>query len=86
MDQVKLFSGGEDAIGDTESAINAWLAENPGIEVVSVHGNMAPQTVLPAAGKTSAISAGGMGGSDTRRFAPSDVLVIVHYRTQTQPT
>ena len=77
MIQIKLFVGREDHTADLESDVNAWLAES-GVKIVSITGNIAPQSVLPSkdAGGTSNLAATGTHG---RRFAPSDILVLVQY-------
>lgn len=73
MRQIKLFEGTEDHLSQLEADVNAWLKDCPG-EVVSITGNIAPQSVLPS--KEAAAS--GMSGTN-RRFAPSDVLVLIQY-------
>jgi len=76
MQQIKLFIGLEDATGELEERVNTWIAENE-INVISIAGNIAPQSILP---KKDAES-GGLGGSTaaSRRFAPSDLMVLVTY-------
>lgn len=69
VDQVKLFKGLESATHELEAEINAWLRDSD-VEVVSISGNIAPQTLN--LGNTS---------KDTgRAFAPSDLFIIVQYR------
>ncbi len=68
MQQVKIFKGIESDISNLENEINAWLRET-GARVVSITGNIAPQTDMDNA-------SGGMGAS---RFPPSDVVVILLY-------
>lgn len=75
MQQIKLFVGREDHTGDLENEVNTWIAEQ-GVKVLSIAGNIAPQSVLPTKDGGSNLSAS---GTHTRRFAPSDILVIVTY-------
>lgn len=70
MQQVKLFKGVENEVGSLEKEINDWISRS-GAKVVSLTGNIAPQSVKPD-------TTGGLGKSS---FAPSDVLVIVLYET-----
>ena len=76
MQQIKLFVGREDHTADLESEVNNWIAES-GVKVLSVKGNIAPQSVLPS--KQGGSSNLATTGTHTRRFAPSDILVIVTY-------
>ena len=77
MTQIKLFVGREDHTADLESEVNTWLAES-GAKVISITGNIAAQSVLPNkdTGGTSNLAATGTHG---RRFAPSDILVLIQY-------
>lgn len=75
MQQIKLFVGREDHTGDLESEVNAWIADS-GATILSIAGNIAPQSVMPTKDAGSNLSAT---GTHTRRFAPSDILVIVTY-------
>ena len=69
MQRVKLFKSVESDVSKLENEINGWL-ESSGVRVVSVTGNIAPQT--------SAI--GGLNsGSTPMRYPPSDLFVIVVY-------
>lgn len=70
MQQVKLFKGVENEVGSLEKEINDWLSRS-GAKVVSLTGNIAPQSTKPDAG-------GGLGKGS---FSPSDVLVIMLYET-----
>ncbi|MEM1213163.1 MAG: hypothetical protein AAGI68_12805 [Planctomycetota bacterium] len=81
MRQIKLFEGCEDNFRTLESDVNAWLAEQDGkVEIVKISGNIAPQTAVPQASSTAhGISSGPKG---RRRFAPSDILILVEYNTQ----
>jgi hypothetical protein len=69
MQQVKLFKGVENQIDRLEAEVNAWIRKT-GAKVVSVTGNVAPQTVA-GEGKSA-----GLTQSD---FATSDVLLVVLY-------
>ena len=72
MQQIKLFHGIESELRGLEDEINAWLRES-GARVISISGNVAPQ---------SSPRGGGAGATLTRSpFAASDVLVIVLYET-----
>lgn len=76
MIQIKLFVGREDHTADLESEVNSWIVES-GVKIVSIAGNIAPQSVLPSKdGGTSNLAATGTHG---RRFAPSDIFVMVQY-------
>lgn len=60
--KIKIFKGIESELHPLEDEINSWL-ESSGSELISVTGNIAPQT------NTSSMSA----------FSASDVLIIVTY-------
>jgi len=76
MQQIKLFVGREDHTADLEKEVNAWITDS-GANILSISGNIAPQSVLPAKqGGGTNLSAT---GTHTRRFAPSDILLIVTY-------
>lgn len=75
MQQIKLFIGREDNTAELESEVNDWIAES-GVTVLSIAGNVAPQSVLPTKDGGSNLSAG---STLTRRFAPSDILILVTY-------
>ncbi len=76
MQQIKLFIGREDHTADLEKEVNAWIAEQ-GVNILSITGNIAPQSILP---HKEAGAGGQLGGSaTTRRFAPSDIMVLVTY-------
>ncbi len=62
MRQLKIFKSIESELWNMEKEINTWIQET-GAQVVSVTGNIAPQT----------------GGGSSHGFASSDVLVIVVY-------
>ncbi|MDA7977261.1 MAG: hypothetical protein MPJ50_00665 [Pirellulales bacterium] len=69
MHQIKIFKGIEGALSDLESEVNSWLKSLEGT-VVNISGNIAPQS--NAAGSATGLGTG---------FAPSDVIVVVHYTT-----
>ena len=69
MQQVKLFKGVENQMDQLEASVNAWLRKT-GARVVSLTGNIAPQTVA-GEGKSA-----GLTQSD---FATSDILLVVLY-------
>ena len=71
MQQIKLFVGREDHTGNLEDEVNTWIAES-GATVLSIAGNISPQSLMP--GKD--VAGGAMAG---RRFAPSDIMIIVTY-------
>ena len=71
MQQVKLFKGLESDVTALEGAVNAWIRQS-GARVVSITGNIAPQSQKAAA------ASGGLGKSP---FSPSDVILIVLYET-----
>ncbi len=68
MQRVKLFKSIETEIDSLEKDINDWLKRS-GAKVISLTGNIAPQSVKPDGG-------GGLGKGS---FSPSDVLVVVLY-------
>ncbi|MCH7688984.1 MAG: hypothetical protein IH899_20295 [Planctomycetes bacterium] len=68
MQQVKLFKSVEAEISELETEVNNWIRES-GVRVVSIQGNIAPQTVSDSKAGT------------TGRFSPSDVLIVVTYET-----
>ncbi len=71
MQQVKIFKGLESDLPAMEEEVNAWLRES-GARVVSITGNMAPQTVTSET----------RGASVGRSYYPaSDVILIVLYET-----
>ncbi len=70
MQRVKLFTGLENDVQAVESEINAWLDES-GAKILSISGNIAPQSQLKS--KTPGLAV------ERVAFAPSDVFVIVLY-------
>ncbi len=71
MQQVKIFKTVESNAGSLENEVNAWIRDS-GVRVVSVTGNIAPQS------EASGPSSSALGQA---RFAPSDVVLIVLYET-----
>jgi len=71
MQRVKLFKTVETEVSEIEKEINAWIEET-GPTIVSITGNIAPQTI-PQESKAL-----GIGSS---QFSASDVLVIILYET-----
>lgn len=63
MQKIKLFKGVESELEDLESVVNQWIADN-GVSIVSVVGNIAPQTRHP---------------TSLESFPVSDILIIVTY-------
>lgn len=75
MQQIKIFVGREDHTSNLENDVNTWIAES-GVKVLSITGNISPQSVLPSKDSGTNLSAT---GTHTRRFAPSDLFVMVTY-------
>jgi hypothetical protein len=69
MAQIKIFKGLENDLATMEHEVNSWLTQS-GARVVQIFGNIAPQTLQPAARS---------GGLSTTDFVPSDVLLVVLY-------
>lgn len=65
MQKVKLFKSIESELGNLEKEINDWI-KDAGVRVISVTGNIAPQT-------------GSSSGSPLGSFSASDVLVVIMY-------
>lgn len=75
MQQIKIFIGREDHTQELEDEVNSWIVSS-GVEVLSIAGNLSPQTVLPdKMGK----SMGDAGSASGRRFGASDIMVMVTY-------
>jgi len=75
MQQVKVFIGLEGQTEDLENSVNGWIRES-GAKVISITGNISPQAVLPE----RATSGSGLSNTGlSRRFAPSDVMILVVY-------
>lgn len=75
MQQVKIFIGVEQESNLMEQEVNAWLRDS-GARIVSVIGNIAPQTPNAPSGTRGSLSEG-----PGRRFAPSDLFLCVVYET-----
>lgn len=73
--QIRMFTGHEGETGRMTDEINAWLKQTK-VRVVNVFGNIAPQSALekPSAGKLAGAESG-----PGRRFAPSDIFLVVVY-------
>ena len=69
MQQIKIFKGVESELDALEADVNRWIQET-GARVVSITGNIAPQSELVGSKDT---------GSDQIRFFPSDVLLVILY-------
>ena len=70
VQQVKIFKTVENEIAALEAEVNAWIRQS-GARVLSVTGNIAPQSAARGSG----------GGLTQGSFAPSDVVLIVLYET-----
>lgn len=70
MRLIKIFVTREDKTEELEDKVNAWV-EATGAEIVSVTGNVAPQSQISYPGKMP---------------APSDVLMVIVYEPATQPS
>jgi hypothetical protein len=73
MQQIRIFFGKEDATTALTKEVNDWLASSKA-KVVNVFGNMTPQTILEK-GEPGRVMAEGGG----RRYAPSDIMLVVVY-------
>lgn len=71
MRQVKIFKSLENDLTSLEKEVNAWIRQS-GAKVVSVTGNIAPQTV------TAESKGRGVGRS---YYPASDVVLVVLYET-----
>ncbi len=72
MQQVKIFKSHEDDTDNLEAQINGWI-KSSGARVVSIVGNIAPQSITSSPEAKATLSRG--------NFAPSDVIVFVLYET-----
>lgn len=77
MQQVKIFHGLENDIAALEQSVNDWL-KSSGAKVVTVFGNIAPQTPRSNLAATPVL---GAERSTARTFVASDVLMVVVYET-----
>lgn len=73
--QIRIFTGHEGETAKLTDEVNAWLKQSK-VRVVNVFGNIAPQSTLekPGGGKLTGAEVG-----PGRRFAPSDILLVVVY-------
>lgn len=72
--QLRIFTGIEGETARLADEINDWLKKSK-VKVVNVFGNIAPQSAMERT------DPGKLFGSETssRRFAPSDVMIVVVY-------
>ncbi len=70
MHQIKLFKGIEGALSELEAEVNEFLKSVQG-EVINISGNIAPQSNT-STGETRGLGTG---------LPPSDVIVVIHYKT-----
>lgn len=63
MQRVKLFKSVEVELNALEAEMNAWI-ESSGARIISITGNIAPQSV---------------GATESKSFVASDVLIVVLY-------
>ncbi len=70
MQQVKIFKTLEGDIAKLEGEVNAWIRQS-GARIVSIAGNIAPQTPVASEPKSS--------GTLGPRFPESDVLLVILY-------
>ena len=73
VQQIKLFLGSDEELSKVEAEVNAWL-KSSGVKPLSIQGNLAPRTMMKQGDAKAFTTESGM-----RRFAPSDVLMIVTY-------
>jgi hypothetical protein len=74
MQQIRIFVGIENDTAAMAKEVNDWLRESK-VKVVNVFGNIAPQAVLNRAENQKL----GPLESGSRRFAPSDIMLVVVY-------
>lgn len=76
MQQIKIFKSLESDLAGLEREVNQWLAETKA-RVVSVFGNIAPQTPPAASAETPT------GTYITKSpYAPSDVMIVILYELE----
>ncbi|GAB5403647.1 MAG: hypothetical protein Aurels2KO_18780 [Aureliella sp.] len=68
MQKVKLFKGVESEMEELENDVNKWI-EASGCRVISIVGNIAPQTRDP---------------NSMESFPVSDILVVVTYEASNE--
>lgn len=71
MPQIKFFKGLESDLPGLERKINTWMME-PGIRIINVFGNLAPQTTPPAPKPAGTLVT-------QSGYGDSDVLIAVLY-------
>jgi hypothetical protein len=62
MPQIKFFKGVETDLPGLENKVNTWMTE-PGIRVINIFGNMAPQTASASKPADSLVTQSGYGES-----------------------
>jgi len=70
MQQIKLFTGTEEQTEELETQVNDWIQNNT-IKVISITGNISPQSPQPGGDDTPTLS--------KSRFSASDILIVVTY-------
>jgi len=75
MHQIRIFTGIEGETAKMSKDINDWLRQSK-VRVVNVFGNIAPQTPLESSASPSLV---GEDRGSARRFAPSDIMLVVVY-------
>ena len=73
MHQIRIFTGIEGDTARLAKDVNDWLKSSKA-KVVNIFGNIAPQSPLEKS-ETSKLM--GAEYSSARRFAPSDVMLVV---------
>jgi hypothetical protein len=73
MQQIRIFTGIEGETGRIADEVNGWLRQS-NVKVVNIFGNIAPQGVM-----TKAENRIGATESASRRFVPSDIMLVVVY-------
>ncbi len=75
MQQIKIFIGQEDEKSQLEREVNDWIRQN-NPRIVQVIGDMAPRALNrpPDASRVPGADPG-----TSRRYAPSEVLVLIVY-------
>ena len=81
MHRVKIFSGEESHSGDLEREINDWLSKT-NARVITITGNIAPQTVLKPDQSTSLP---GASSAHSHELRSSDLVVIILYEVPEVP-
>lgn len=81
MQQIKVFHGHKSENQQLEQEVNAWL-KSSGAKIINIFGNIAPQAVMPVATERAIPGAINTGG--TRRFADSDIMVVILFEAGDQ--